>query len=441
MSNPSFRRLFAAQIFSLVGVGLLTVALSLAAFRIGGPAAGGQVLGLLLALKMVAYVVLAPVTETLLGGVSRKCAMVLLDLGRMLLLLPIAFVTETWQIGALAFAFFVLAAGFTPLFQSLIPDVLPDEDTYTKALAWSRVAYTMEAVLSPVIAAAMLKVVAGETLFYAAALAFLGSVLMLLWTRFPMRTAVNKKGPFLKRAGRGMWIYWQTPRLRGLFLLNMSLSLAMSWVLVNSVVYAGVRLGDADRFFPVLMMFYGIGAGMAAVAVPGLLRRIGDRRVIVAGAFGFAAVSAVFALMPTPPMAVLACVWIGFGMASSLVLTPGGLVIVRSASQSDRAAVFAAQFSLSHAGWLVAYPLAGWLGSYLSLEMALLVLSVVCATVAGIATLVWPADDPLERAHSHPDLIDDHPHLKQVPVSGAQQRHVHAFRIDDLHPTWLQTSN
>ena len=134
LANPSFRRLFAAHVCSLLGVGLLTVALSLAAYRIGGAAAGGQVLGLLLALKMVAYVVLAPLAETLLANVSRKGAMVSLDLGRMLLLLPMAFVTETWQVVALVFAFFVLAAGFTPLFQSVIPNLLPEEETYTKAL-------------------------------------------------------------------------------------------------------------------------------------------------------------------------------------------------------------------------------------------------------------------------------------------------------------------
>lgn len=201
------------------------MALSLAAYRLGGAAAGGQVLGLLLALKMVAYLVLAPLAETLLANVSRKRAMVSLDLGRMLLLLPMAFVTETWQVAALAFAFFVLAAGFTPLFQSVIPNLLPEEETYTKALAWSQIAYTLEALLSPVIAAVMLNLVAAEVLFYGAALAFLGSVMALMMTRFPARAQVASKGSFLKRAGSGLWIYRQTPRLQGVFLLNFALSL------------------------------------------------------------------------------------------------------------------------------------------------------------------------------------------------------------------------
>lgn len=440
MSSPTFRRLFTAQICSLIGVGLLTVALSLAAFRIGGAAAGGQILGLLLALKMVAYVLLAPLAETLLSGVSRKRAMVSLDVGRMLLLLPMAFVSQPWLVALLAFGFFVLSAGFTPLFQSVIPDILPEEATYTKALAWSRVAYTMEAVMSPVIAAAMLKIVTGESLFYAAALAFAGSVLALLLARLPQFRDAAREGPFLKRVGHGFWIYRRTPRLRGLFLLNLSLSLSMAWVLVNSVVYAGARLGDSEHYFPILMACYGAGAALGAVIVPKLLTRMSERSAMIIGALGFAAVGALFAVLPAVPMPYLGAVWVAFGVASSLVLTPGGLVITRSAAQKDRASVFAAQFSASHAGWLVAYPLAGWLGSLLSLETALLSLASLSTVLVLVALRVWPADDPVDLAHCHPELPDDHPHLEQVPASGAQHRHIHAFRIDELHPIWTERS-
>ncbi|MCR8546231.1 MFS transporter [Salipiger sp. P9] len=439
LANRAFRSLFAAQVCSLLAVGLLTVALSLTAYEIGGPEAGGRILGLLLALKMVAYVGLAPIAESLLAHLPRKGAMVALDFGRMLLLLPMVFVAQTWEIAALAFLFFVLASGFTPLFQSVIPDVLPEEESYTKALAWSRIAYTLESVLSPVIAAAVLKLVAPEALFLCAALSFLGSVAFLLATRFPERGHVVRKGPFVSRALRGMKIYARTPRLRGLFLLNFALSLAMAWVLVNSVVYAGARLGDAEGLYPILMAGYGFGAASGAILVPRLVRRSSERLSMLTGAFAFAAVGAVFALLPQPPMAGLLAIWAAFGLASSLVLTPGGLVITRSAAREDRAAVFAAQFSLSHAGWLVAYPLAGWLASVVTLEHALLSLSLLAALVALIATRVWPAQDPLERAHDHPDLPADHPHLRNHPGHGPRHSHAHAYHIDDLHPNWAKT--
>jgi MFS family permease len=441
LANATFRRLFAAQICSLIGIGLLTVALSLTAYRLGGDAAAGRILGLLLALKMIAYVALAPLAEGLLSGMPRKRSMVWLDLGRMLLLVPMGFAAEGWHIAVLAFVFFALSAGFTPLFQSVIPDVLPDEATYSRALAWSRIAYTLEAVLSPVIAAVLLNIVVGSGLFLVAAVMFAGSILALLLTRFPERAVAARRGPFLRRVSRGMFIYLRTPRLRGLFLLNFALSIAMAWVLVNTVGYAGARLGDAEHFFPILMAFYGLGAALGAFFVPRMVEGIGERRTMASGTFAFAAVGLCFASLHAVPFAVLAGVWTCFGASSSLVLTPGGLVIARSAAREDRAAVFAAQFSLSHAGWLVAYPAAGFLVGWISLEAALFLLSLLCAGVTLTALRVWPANDPSKVFHSHPDLPADHAHLREISAKGADHRHAHVFYIDDLHAQWVRSSD
>ncbi len=434
LSYPAFRALFASQICSLLAVGLLTVALSLSAYAIGGDAAGGRILGLLLALKMVAYVLLAPLAETTLAGKPRKSVLIGLDIGRMLLLIPMAFVSDTWQIAVLAFAFFALSSAFTPLYQSVIPDILPDEELYTRALSWSRIAYTLEAMLSPVIAAAMLQVVATNSLFICAALAFVGSIAAILVARFPQDHDMDRKEPFSRRALKGLNIYARTPRLRGLFLLNFALALAMAWVLVNSVVFAGKRLGDAEYYFPVLMAFYGLGAAIGALAVPRLIRLTNERFVMVTGALVFAVLGTLIAL--TLPIAGLLALWTGFGLASSLVLTPGGLIITRSAKPADRPSVFAAQFSLSHAGWLLAYPLAGWLATWVALETALILLSGLCALVTLAAMRVWPATDPVARAHSHPELPDDHPHLHDTPANGPDHQHSHAYYVDKLHPTW-----
>lgn len=434
LANPSFRTLFAAQVCSLLAIGLMTVAMSLAAYRIGGTAAAGQILGFLLAVKMIAYVFVAPMAEALFAGRRRKRVMVGLDLARMLLLLPMAFATQTWQIAVLALVFFAVSSGFTPLFQSVIPDVLPEERVYSRALVWSRIAYTLESVLSPVIAAMALQLIAAEFLFWVAALAFVGSVAALLATRFPAQAGDRRKGPFLNRALRGLRIYRGTPRLRGLFLLNFALSLSMAWVLVNSIVLAGARLGDAERYYPILMAFYGLGAAIGAVVVPRLIERLGERLVMLAGALMHAAVG-LGIVLPTDPAGHMT-LWVGFGLASSLVLTPGGLVITRSARMADRPAVFAAQFSLSHAGWLVAYPLAGQMAGWVGLEPALLILSGLTVGVTALAARVWPAEDPLMREHEHPELPDDHPHLHETPAQGPRHRHAHAFHIDDLHTEW-----
>ena len=56
--NRTFRHLYAAQIISLVGTGLATVALGLLAWKLAG-ANAGPVLGTVMAIKMTSYVTLA----------------------------------------------------------------------------------------------------------------------------------------------------------------------------------------------------------------------------------------------------------------------------------------------------------------------------------------------------------------------------------------------
>lgn len=122
--------------------------------------------------------------------------------------------------------------------------------------------------------------------------------------------------------------------------------------------------------------------------------------------------------------------WMLLGVAYSAVQTPTGRLLRRSARSSDRPAIFAAQFALSHACWLVTYPLAGWLGSVAGMPTTLMVLGVVSAFGTVSAYLLWPADDPEAIPHEHPDLAPTHPHV----VPGG--RHKHVFVIDDLHQRW-----
>lgn len=67
LRSPAYRRLFAAQVTSLAGTGLSTVALALLVHDLAGGNAG-VVLGTVLALKVVAYVVIAPA----IGGVAHR---------------------------------------------------------------------------------------------------------------------------------------------------------------------------------------------------------------------------------------------------------------------------------------------------------------------------------------------------------------------------------
>lgn len=74
LRNRTYRRLFTAQVIALAGTGLATVALGLLAYDIAGPRAG-SVLGTALAIKMVAYVALAPAIGAVAHRVPRRTLM------------------------------------------------------------------------------------------------------------------------------------------------------------------------------------------------------------------------------------------------------------------------------------------------------------------------------------------------------------------------------
>jgi hypothetical protein len=123
-------------------------------------------------------------------------------------------------------------------------------------------------------------------------------------------------------------------------------------------------------------------------------------------------------------------VWALLGASYSAAQLPTGRLLRRSAHAVDRPSLFAAQFALSHACWLLTYPLAGWLGT-IGMPAALLTLGMLTALGTALACILWPAPDPEAIAHEHADLAAEHPHL-----AGGARTHRHAFVIDDLHQHW-----
>src|SRR5215210_6040729 len=116
LANATYRRLFLAQAIALVGTGLATVALGLLAYDLAG-ASAGAVLGTALAIKMVAYVGVAPVAGAFVHLVPRRTLLVTLDLARAAVALTLPFVTEVWQIYTLILVLQSCSAAFTPAFQ------------------------------------------------------------------------------------------------------------------------------------------------------------------------------------------------------------------------------------------------------------------------------------------------------------------------------------
>lgn len=427
LRNRTFRHLFAAQLVALVGTGLATVALGLLAWQLAG-ADAGLVLGTALAIKMIAYVTLAPVAAALAERLPRRAFLVALDLIRAGVVLFLPFVTEVWQVYVLIFVLQAASAGFTPAFQATIPDVLPDERDYTNALSLMRLTEDLEQLLSPILAAALLTVVSFPVLFGGTVAGFVLSALLVVTVALPMR-APAEAGQFWASTTKGIRIYLATPRLRGLMVMELAVAAAGAMIYVNTVVLVQARFGLGGSQVALAFAAFGAGSMVAAFLLPRLLDRLADRPVMLGGAGLMVAGVAVTPLMPG--LVALMGLWAVIGFGFSLTQTPIGRILNRSARPEDRPAVFAAQFALSHACWLVTYPLAGWIGANAGLSAAAITLAVIGAAGLAAVLRLWPASDQTILPHDHPELPLDHPHLAE---HGKQ--HAHSIVIDDLHRRW-----
>src|SRR3546814_6076338 len=122
---------------------------------------------------------------------------------------------------------------------------------------------------------------------------------------------------------------------------------------------------------------------------------------------GLAATAAVW-LLDRGSWWVLAIAWIVLGVAYAGLVTPGGRLLRRSAGNADLPLLFAAQFSLVHAGWMVAYPLAGWLGEAAGFGTALIALCALAALGLVAAWHAWPAEDPMILDRKSPRMNYSH---------------------------------
>ena len=439
LANRTYRHLLGAQIIALIGTGLATVALGLLAYDIAGGNAGA-VLGTALAIKMIAYIGVAPVVGAFADRLPRRAFLVAMDLVRAAVAFSLPFVDQIWQIYVLIFVLQSASAAFTPTFQATIPDVLPDEADYTRALSLSRLAYDMESLISPILAAALLTVISFHWLFAGTSIGFICSALLVISVSLPRSPSTPRKGGIWSKTTRGLRIYLKTPRLKGLLALSLASAAASSMVIINTVVIVRGGLGFGQREVALTLAAYGSGSMLAAFIIPRLLDKISDRTLMLSAAAmlttGLAVMAVLTALFAGSAgyWTILLAGWFVLGIAYSMSVTPAGRLLRRSANAGDRPAIFAAQFALSHGCWLITYPLAGQIGAGAGQVAAFAALALIAGVGTAAALWLWPSHDPEVVAHNHDDLGPDNAHLREHHSGGTTA--AHAFVIDDLHPVW-----
>ncbi|WP_370625716.1 MFS transporter [Corynebacterium sp. TAE3-ERU16] len=403
LRHRTYRRLFTAQVVALVGTGLLTVALGLLAFDIAGGDAG-LVLGTALTIKILVYVIGAPTVTAVAAKLPVKPVLITADLVRASIAVCLPFVHSEWQLYVAIFLLQAASATFTPTFQSVIPQVLPDEDEYTNALSLSRMAYDVEQITSPAVAALFLAVMSYHNLFIGTMLGFLVSAALVIGTRLPARPDPEaEQSGFLSRVFRGARIMAAEPELRGVLWLNLAVAAPMATVMINTVVIVRGEMDRSDTALAITLAGFGLGSMLTALALPRILALVSDRAVMTAGALAGAATLAGLMLLLTVggrldgagAWFTVIALWLVLGSATSALQTPMSRVLRRNVEPESYSYIFAAQFSLSHACYLATYPAAGFLGVWFGLPAATGVLLAMTLLAVGAGSRAFSSRRPV----------------------------------------------
>jgi MFS family permease len=383
LQNCQFRRLFIARTISLLGTGIATIALAFLAYHLQ-PKSASLIIGTALVIKMVAYIALSPVFGHFAERVSRKKFLVTMDVIRFACLLVIPFVTLIWQIYVLIFIISVCSAGFTPVFQSVIPEILPDEAVYSKALILTRVAYNVEVLLSPALSALFLIFYNFHSLFLLNAITFLMSALLILTVSFSPKSRTLEKTS-LSTLFSGVRLYLGQRELIACLCLILVSSIAGATVIVNTVVFFHGVFQQSRSITALATGCFGLGSVLFALAMPRLRKKMKETTMMLWGAV--LVIITYAATMVFHQWQILFITWFLLGAGAIAIEGLLSVIVNRYASDATRAKLFSANFSLTHACWLIAYALVGYLGIHPVLNyyfLSCLVITVVLLIFAKV---------------------------------------------------------
>ena len=424
LNNVAFAKLFTAQIIALVGTGLSTIGLSLLAYDMSGSNAGA-VLGIALACKMIAYIFFSPIIGGLVHRFARKKFMIIMDIFRALIVLLMPFVSEIWHIYILIFLLNLFSAGFKPVFQAVIPDILEDEKQYGKALSYSRLAYDLEVLLSPTLAGIALLYFSFSSLFILNSFAFVVSAMIIVITLIPKTKTVERTGNLWNEITFGVVSYLKTPRLRSLLILYVGIASASSMIIVNTVIYVKDYLGGLDSTVAIFFALSGSGSMIAALIYPSLSIKL-ENKTIIQGGVSITAMSLAIMSLELSMIPSLIC-WFFTGLGLSLSQIPAGIIVNMSSNPKDRTAYFSAQFALSHICWFFGYLAAGQLALIFGFSFTSAFLASIITICLIYSILFWPKEESTTLKHEHKELIHAHTHLHE----DEHHKHHHEFKNDD----------
>ena len=390
------------------------MALALLVYRMAGAREATTILGQTLMLRIVAFLLFSQPAGLLADRVNRKRLMIASDVIRFVLIALFPFIAAVWQVYVAVFAVNCLTAFFTPAFEASLPEVAGQEH-YVKALSYSRIAVDVEGIAGPALAGILIVLMDVRWVFWFDAVTYLVSAVLVVTVNLPSPRAVS--GSLAPQAlwndvTYGVRLLVRQPSIRQALMMSMAEALAGACVIVVTVVYVRDVLRGTEAQFSIMMAGAGLGSAAAAIVLSRITARMehdaaghgarhGLRHRWTAAAVIAGGIVLSISLLPgwmTPPLIVFGFLWVLNGAGQALIAIPSSTLVASHTSTDQRGRAFAAQFAITHACWLVSYPLVGHLAGALGPPITFSICGIVCLAITVGALVIGRGD---KGSHVH----------------------------------------
>lgn len=365
LRQPLFARLFFAQAISLLGDSITWVGIALLAYEFGGENSS-KILATSLTLRVSSFVLFGSYAGIMADKFSRKKIMIITNIFRMLIILSLAFITNTAQLYIMIFLLNIFNAFFTPAYKATVPQLVSRKEDYGNAIALSNSTWQLLGILGPGLAGILAVAWGARQIFIVDAFTFLISIILVSFIPIPaIKDTQTRTLSFVSvwnDMKAGTKLVFGTKPIRFALFIELTGALAGAQVLVNTIghIKGDMNLGDDE--YGLIMAAFGVGATIAAFT-SNTLDRSGNKTVLLAtGAFmlGIAVTMANFV-----SFGLMTVLWVIAGLGISYCDMPSQILIAENIVPEHQGKAYGSHFAWSHLWWATGYIFAGITGSLL----------------------------------------------------------------------------
>lgn len=365
LKESLFARLYFAQAISLIGDACTWIGIALLAFEFGEQQSA-KILATALTLRVAAFIIWGSYAGVLADRFNRKKILLITNFSRMIIVLSLIFVTAEWQLYLLIFLLNIFNAFFTPAYKACIPQLITNKENYGNAITLSNATWQLLGILGPGLAGALAVWFGSRQIFFFDAVSFMISSMLILF--IPM-TILTKE----KSANRFAWLnigndilqgtklLFHNSPIRFALLIELGAAIAGAQILVNTVGYVKGEMLLTDKEYGWAMTAFGIGATIAAFTANTFDKSKNKISLLIWGTLLLAISVSLGNWVSFPILLIL---WIFAGLGQSFTELPSQIIIAENVRLDQQGKAYGSHFAWSHLWWAIAYPIAGYTGTY-----------------------------------------------------------------------------